>query len=134
MRSGLRVGVAQRRDQPLCVTLLFEDCFHARCGRRVVEGPVVALLGVGGQVVQLPFGFGGRGHEWVGHNAPVRIPVVEALVVVVQFPQLPTSALTGRQRRQDGLDVDRGETASNGAPLMIFTWVTPRVMSSSVMK
>ena len=51
--------------------LRFQDRLHLRHGRRAVIGLVVALVGVNGQVVQLPFGFGGGGGtDWVQRPAP----------------------------------------------------------------
>ena len=93
-------------ERALLVALRGEDGLELAEFRRGVADAVVTLLGVGGEVVHLEDGFGGRRGERVRLDAVVGVPFVEALVVVVELPQLGVPPSPVGRVVIDRLDVD----------------------------
>ena len=101
--------IAVLGHETLGLALLLEHGLQQAQRRRRVgrARTVLALLGVDGQVVQLPLVFGRGAEERVGRVAVGLPPVVEPLVVVVELPELRRAIDARRRGRDHALDLRR---------------------------
>ena len=114
--------------------LVVEDVLELVHRARRFADEIPALLWVGGEVVHLEDRIGRYAGEGVLCHAVGFVPLVEPFVVVGELPQLVGSVWAGWQRSDDRFDMGRVEAASNGLPDSTLFCVSPREMSSSVMK